>query len=562
MGLPQMIGSAARALSTWTGGLAERMDGVGEGRTGETYPVSSYRGASLQSQETYAWRPPYTSGESATLYDRFLAGVRARDLVRNDPHAAAIVMRLVDMLVGAGLRLTPTPNARALGLDPKKQKDRDTIRVLAQQIKTEWDLILKDPARNSDAQRRLSLNGQFRQAARTFATLDEATGYLAFKDRRGARYKTCLRLVDPDRLSNPMGEPDTIKLRGGIEFDGDGEPIAYHVRNGHPADWFRFAQILKWTRIERNTPTGRPVFIHAFEPDREDQSRAITPFSSLMTRMRMITKFAETELATATVNALFAAFVYSNMPVADATQAFTPAATTFAEKRAQFYEKNPARLNGVRIPVMEIGDEVKMNAAPRQNSSFSTFYTEFLRSIASARGLTYEQVSMDWSKTNYSSARAALNEMWRTIQRLFSVFVDQLVTPVYYGFVEEAFDRGYVTAPTGAPDFWDMPAAYLDARWIGPGRGYVDPVKEAEGASVRMGAFLSTLARETGDQGEDWEDTLDQLAIEDEEIKARGLSRIIAAPGHIADDPSDKAGEEEATGGKGSSDSSQEAPVS
>src|ERR1700722_19050226 len=83
----------------------------------------AYRGASLQSQETYAWRPPFTSGESSTLYDRYLAGMRARDLVRTDPHATAIVMRLVDMLVGACIRLSPQPDARALGLDPTNPAD-------------------------------------------------------------------------------------------------------------------------------------------------------------------------------------------------------------------------------------------------------------------------------------------------------------------------------------------------------------------------------------------------------------------------------------------------------
>lgn len=527
------------ALDFWAvPSTAMNVDGVGIGRTGDTYPTA-YRGATLQTQETYAWRPPFTSGESATLYDRFLANLRARDLVRNDPHAAAVVMRFVDMLVGAGLRLTPTPNARALGFDPGEEKDREVIRKLAKAIKTEWDLILKDPSRNSDAQRRLSLNGQFRLAGRTYATLDEATGYLAWKDRPGARYKTCLRLIDPDRLSNPMGQPDTIRLRGGIEYDGDGEPLAYHVRNGHPADWFRFAQLLKWTRIERQKPWGRPVFIHAFEPEREDQSRSMTPFASLMTRLRMITKFAETELASATVNALFAAFVYSNIPVSDAVQAFTPSGTAFVDRRAKYYNENPAYLNGVRVPVMEVGDEVRMNSSPRQSSSFEAFYTAFLRSIASARGLTYEQVSMDWSKTNYSSARAALNEMWRTIQRMFAVFVEQLVTPVYYGFMEEAFDRGYLVAPPGAPSFWDLPAAYIDARWIGPGRGYVDPVKEAQSAGIRMDQFTSTMERENAEQGMDWEDTLDQAAHEKDELKKRGLMRAISAPGRIATDPSD-----------------------
>jgi lambda family phage portal protein len=517
----------------------------GPDRDGESLPTA-YRGATLQSQETYAWRPPFASGESATLYDRIRAGIRARDLVRNDPHAAALVGRLLDMLVGAGLRLTPTPNARALGLDPSNETDRDVVRDLAKTIKTEWDLIVKDPARNSDAQRRLSLNGQFRLAARTFATLDEATGYMTWKARPGARYKTCFRLIDPDRLCNPMGQPDTLWLRGGIEYDDDGEPLAYHVRNGHPADWFRFAQLLKWTRIPRATAWGRPIFIHAFEPEREDQSRAMTPFASMMTRLRMMNKFADTELASATLNALFAAFVYSNMPVGEATQALGPATVTWAEKRARYYEKNPAKLNGVRIPVMEIGDEVKMNAAPRQTSSFEHFYTAFLRSIAAARGVTYEQVAMDWSKTNYSSARAALNEMWRTIQRLFAVFTEQLVAPVYCAFVEEMFDRGYVTEPAGAPSFFDLPAAYVDARWIGPGRGYVDPVKEAEGASTRMGALLSTLERECAEQGEDYEDVLDQAAYEADEVKKRGLNRIVAAQGHIQDDPSDAAGESEA----------------
>ena len=79
----------------------------------------------------------------------------------------------------------------------------------------------------------------------------------------------------------------------------------------------------------------------------------------------------------------------------------------------------------VRHQAMALGaelncDEVKINASPRQTQAFEGFQTAFLRSVASARGLSYEQVSMDWSKTNYSSARAALNEVWRTISRLMS----------------------------------------------------------------------------------------------------------------------------------------------
>lgn len=501
--------------------------------------LTAYRGASIAHQETYAWRPPITSGESATLWERNIANPRADDLVRNDPHAVAGVTRLVDMLVGAGLRLSPAPNARALGLDSTDPSDRKALKELARALKSEWSLFVDDPRHFCDAQRSRSMNGLFRLMARTMSRRGEAMAFLTLGDDPNARYATALRAIDPDRVSNPMGEPDTPLLRGGIEYNRQGAPLAYHVRSGHPADWFRMAQSLRWERIPRHTATGRPVFIHAFEPEREDQSRAITPFAALMTRLRMIGEHARNEIAAAAVNALYAAFVKSNLPVAEVAQAFTPNATTLADKRLSYYAKYPPTLMGVRIPVLPVGDEIQINSSPRQSTAFPAFQAAFLQSIASALGVSYEQLSMDWSKTNYSSARAALNEVWRHIRSLFAVFVEQVAMPIYYAQVEEAFDRGYIKVPVGAPDFWDMPAAYLACRWIGPGRGYVDPVKEAQASTLRMNSLTSTLEKENADQGLDWEETLDQAQIEEEELKARGLTRIVSSPGHIANDPSD-----------------------
>jgi len=507
---------------------------------GERNYPTAYRAASLQSQETFAWRPPATSGESETLYERILSGTRARDVVRNDPHAAASTNVLVDMLVGAGLQIAPQPDAYALGLDPRKPRDRKTLRDLARAMKSEWALFANDPRKLNDAQRRLSMNGQFRLMARTWCTLNEATGYLSWKTGYG-RYATCLRLVDPDRLSNPMGAPDTVRLRGGIDFDKDGVPLGYHVRNGHPSDWFRIVEPLMWTRIPARTAWGRPVFVHLFEAEREDQSRGISPLVSALSRLRMIGKFADTELASATVNALFAAFVYSNLPISDVTQSFTPGAMTYMDKHLAYLASNPVHLNGVRIPTLPPGSEVKINSSPRQSLAFDRFQTAFLQSVAAARGVTYEQMSADWSKVNYSSARAALNEVWRSVQRKLGQFVDYAVMPVYYAVMEEAFDRGYIHAPEGAPEFWDAPGAYLQCKVIGPARGYVDPEKEAQAAGVRMGSFTSTLEKECADQGFDWEDNLLQIALEEETIKSFGLTRAYASTGRIVPDPSDVA---------------------
>jgi lambda family phage portal protein len=159
----------------------------------------------------------------------------------------------------------------------------------------------------------------------------------------------------------------------------------------------------------------------------------------------------------------------------------------------------------------------------------------FLQSIASTLGLSYEQLSMDFSRTNYSSARAALNEVWRSVQRRRDGFIDQVVTWIYLAFLEEALDR-HIDLPDGLPDFWEAPAAWARAKWLGPARGFIDPVKEAQGSELRVRNMTSTRTREAGEQGLDFEEVLDQMADEKEEMDARGiiapeLAEMLAAQG-------------------------------
>jgi capsid protein len=82
--------------------------------------------------------------------------------------------------------------------------------------------------------------------------------------------------------------------------------------------------------------------------------------------------------------------------------------------------------------------------------------------------------------------------------------------PVYELWLEEAINKGIVDAP----DFYERRAAWTRCKWIGPGRGWVDPVKEAKAAQLRMQIGLSTLEDECASQGLDWEEVLEQLARE------------------------------------------------
>jgi lambda family phage portal protein len=488
-------------------------------------PLSrAYQAASLTSSELAGWRPPYASADSAIFPARDLALHRARDIARDNPHARAGLDRRVDLLVGAGVRLVASFDAESLGLD--RTRDREVIRSLRRSIEREWRLFALDPLRNADASRQMSLNGRLRQLARTWAIAGETTGVLRWRKAGSARYRTCFQAIDPDRLSNPHGAADTTALRGGIEFGDLGVAVAYHVRCAHQADYWAGLDTNTWERVPRETPWGRPVFVHGFEPEREGQSRAMTPFAVIVQSLKMIGRHADLEIANATANALYVATVESNLPVGDAAAKLNIASSSYANDRLSHYERHPPNLNGVRIPVLPPGDKLTLNSAPRQTLAFPAFQGAFLRSVATALGLSYEQLAMDWSQTNYSSARAALNEVWRGVKRDFAAFVEQVVMPIYLAFLEEAFDRGYVVAPSICPSFWENPGAWAASRWIGSPRGYVDAVKEAQGAAARLDNLTSTLEAECAEQGLDFEDVLDQRQYEDEEMRSRGLHRV------------------------------------
>ena len=521
-----------------------------------------YAAASYLRQDVAAWRPSNVSGDFASLQRRDITVARVQDLLRNDRHAKAAENRLVDMLIGKGLLCCPKPDYVALGITHEQSRE------LAKQMKSEWRHFAEDPRRYCDRTRRLTMNGLWRQFARTSMRLGECTAVLTLNDFAPARYSTSVLAIDPYRLSNPQEGADTNYLRGGVEMDGAGVPIAYHVRNAHLGDYWAGQAAVSWTRVPRETDWGRPVFVHAFEPDREGDTRGVSPFVTIVNAFRMLGKIADNEAAAKALNALFGAFVTSSLPAEEVAGKLQTSGTALTGSNArmlellQHFQKYPATLGGVRVPVLPPGTEVKMNTAERQTTAYQHFQTAFLQSSASVLGLSYEQVSMDWSRVNYSSARAALNEVWRSLSTLFARMVDQAVTPIWFAVMDEAFDRGYIVPPAGAPDFMDMPGAFLRCRWIGPGRGYIDPVKEAEGGSLRQEGLLSTLEDELAELGRDLEETLDQLEFEAAELDRRGLQRrsIVAAvqPANKLEPDSEEAEEPIGSGGgSGQGDQSQ-----
>lgn len=493
------------------------------------YP-SAYEGAGGHGTYFADWPAALRAADRDILPYRNAVTARVRERLRNDPIAASHRSRRVNSVVGRGWRVKFRPNARALGVS------LDVARQLGHDLSTEFQLYGYSHNFCSDAERRLTFGQQLRLTVSHLCGADgEALGLSEWADDEPTRYKTRLRLVDPDRLCNPNGRPDSERLRGGIQSNAAGVPWTFHIRERHQSD-FGGPGAFRWQAFDRWTPWGRPQVFHVFEPERAGQSRGVSRFASVLKTFRALGRYADATIESATINALIIAFMKSNSGPAEASESFEVKDIEKIEAwRQKHYEDNPVSLaNGARIPVLPYGDEISMQTAAKDVGAFDTVFRSLLRLIAAALGTTYEELTMDFSQVNYSSARAAMIHAWADVAAIFGLVEDQLVRPFCVAWAEEAFDSGYVQIPDGAPDFYDAVDAYCQIHCIGPGRGYIDPTKEIDAAAARVEAGQSTLEDECDAQGRDWEEVQDQRARELARAAELGLPEATGAAGRVA----------------------------
>lgn len=478
-----------------------------------------HEGASGKGTFMAGWRTGLRSADADWLYDRDQVVARARDLPRNDPTAQAAVHRRINSAVGFRWRLSSKVNARALGISP------DAARELKLQIESKLRPYFYGPTFSADAERKKTFGQLLRMSAAHIMQDGEATALVEFAADEPTKFKTRLRLFDPDRLSNPNGLPDTPYLRGGIVRNKAFVPTGAWIREGHPSDLGGMSNMVwnLWPRY--STPLGRPQFLHAFDELRAGQTRGVTRFAAVLKSFRSLAKYTEATLEAATINALMVGFVKSQSGPAAISEALTAEdIVTFEGEREDHYKDAPVILGGATLPVLPFGDEIKLETAARDTGGFDAFTRAILRLIAASLGLTYEELTMDFSQTNYSSARAALAVAWTETLAFRGLLKAQIADPFYLAVLEEAIDIGEVVLPAGAPDFYDAIDAYAECEWIGPGRGYIDPTKEIVAAAARIEAGVSSLERECADQGDDWEEVAEQKAHEMAFYASRGLT--------------------------------------
>lgn len=478
------------------------------------------------------WKPALLSPDVELNMHRDRIVSRVRDLVRNDGWASGGVTRILDNTVGATFRPICKPDYRALAIHSGvKGFDADWAAEYGRAVEAAYRVWANDTGRFCDLQRNLTISQMLRLGFRHKLVDGDALAVMHWKpDRIGtgrARYATTVQVVDPDRLSNPNVNIDQRYLRGGVEIDDDGAAVAYWIRKAHQGDWFVADKSVTWERVDRETDWGRPIVIHDFEAERAGQNRGGAGIlAPVVQRLKMLVKYDSTELDAAIINAIFGAYIESPFDSEFVEQALGDGGdlNAYQQGRADFHSDRRISLGGARLPILFPGERINAVSAARPASNFGDFERAVLRNAAAGMGLSSQQLSQDWSDVNYSSARAALLEAWKTLTRRRQEFAIGFAHPIFTAWLEESFEVDRLPLPAGAPDFIECRAAYSRATWIGPGRGWIDPVAEKQGSILGMDAGLSTLEAEAIENvGEDWEELLDQRAREISAFKERGL---------------------------------------
>ncbi|EAO4397095.1 phage portal protein [Salmonella enterica] len=469
------------------------------------------------------WMPQAESVDAALLPSLRLGNARAEDLVRNNGIAANAVALHKDHIVGHLFLISYRPNWRWLGMNEA------TAKSFVVEVEAAWTEYCDSLFGEIDAEGKRTFTEFIREGVGVHAFNGEIFMQPVWDAETTQVFRTRFKAVSPKRVDTPGHALGNRWLRAGVEIDRNGRALAYHVCED---DW-PLSGSGRWTRIPRELPSGRPAMIHVFEAVEDGQTRGANQFYSVMERMKMLDTLQATQLQSAIVKAMYAATIESEL---DAEKAFEYIAAADSDSSpvkkmlgnyARYYAANSIKLGGVRIPHLYPGDELNLQTAQDSDNGFSALEQALLRYIAAGLGVSYEQLSRDYSQVSYSSARASANESWRYFLGRRKFIAGRLATQMFACWLEEALVRGVIRAPRARFSFWEARSSWCRSEWIGAGRMSIDGLKEVQEAVMRIEAGLSTYEKELAIMGEDYQEIFRQQVRESEERRQAGLSRPV-----------------------------------
>lgn len=428
---------------------------------------------------------------------------RVRDAVRNEPLAAAIVRVWVNGLIGSGIV------ARTPGEAPKTR----------QKIDQAWNAWMP----KAEAGGVFDFYGLQVLAVR--GLIESGECFLRIRYRKlgpGLKVPVQIEVIESDLLPqyDRMLENGSRIIQG-IEFDADGQRVAYHFYRHHPGDK-QGGDMTNLLRIPADQVS------HVFMPTRPGQVRGVSPLAPVLTKLRALGNFDDAVLHRQEISNLFAGFVETPAAsfVAGAIDPLTGAPQTVNSLTG----KPPEETDASGIPFVGLepgtmhellpGESVKFSEPPDAGTNYADFMRVQYQAIAAGTGIPYELMSGDLRDVSDRTLRVSMNEWLRLIESVqWTVVIPKVCQFVRNAWSDAALLGGVLSAKEVA--------IANRAEWTPPRQRYIHPVQDVESMRKEVEAGFRSRSSVIAELGRDIADVDAERAAEMQRAQKLGL---MAAP--------------------------------
>lgn len=432
--------------------------------------------AAATSRRTSGWNR--SAADANLVMGGALNNVRtvARDLVRNNAHAASAVRTIVDQVVGWGIVAKP---------EPSNQRVLEAWKGWAEST-------------DCDADGRCDFYGLQKLILRTVVESGECL--VRRRIRRpedGLAIPLQLQVLEPDYIDTVKTMLRNVGRRiiNGIEFDPIGRRSAYWLFPEHPGSPL-------YTGSFASEPVPAESILHVYRQDRPGQCRGMSWFAPVTVKLRDFDEYDDAQLLKQKI-AAYLAVVISDPDGTGGT--IGPGIDQSSEEPYVDHLKPGAIIQGPPGRTIE-------TIQPPRVAEFADYASVTLRTIATGIGVAYEDLTGDYTNLPFSAARMSRLRQWARIEDWrWQMLIPQLCDPVWAWVMEAAQVAGLIGD------------VQPKAAWTAPPLPMIDPQAEGLAYQRNIRAGIMSLSEALRERGYDPEETLDELANDFEELDERGL---------------------------------------
>lgn len=427
----------------------------------------SYDGASGGRRHWVRGRTP--NQLQAQQSARFELAARARYLADNNPQAAAGVNAWVSSLVGAGVK----PNSL------------HRSRIVREKLNLAWEAATD----TFDADNVTDLYGLQAVMVRRMIIDGEAFAVMFIKDDR-----LKIRLLDPEQVDKSVTRdvPGGGRIVSGVEFNKDGDRVAYHVRRHN---------VLHASLSYETDRVAAADMLHLFLVETPGQVRGVSWFAPVLTRMANFDGWIDAQLTKFAVGSMLVGFINGGD---GGDEPF--------EEEAEGIPLEPGTIK--RLPPGT--SDVQFSNPPTIGMEAIEFAKMLEREIAAGLGLPAWMVSQDLSQANYGSQRGGLIEFRRRVEQIqHGALAFQVLRPLWNRWVTVEIMAGRIRANL---------AEAQAVKWITPKQTWIDPLKDAQAEVIAISAGILSRREAVTSRGYDIEQIDAEIADDTERAKRLGLT--------------------------------------